>query len=126
MHSSTSLTNGAAIAVAESVCCIYHKARKFGESSSEESSTDSDSECDHDHHRHQHHRSVQGNGGAEKERNPEGADVEELESDNEPNAYERPPGWKRKKGKRKANCELSDSLLLQSSLTPRSLTGLFI
>ncbi|KAF9778894.1 phosphatase inhibitor-domain-containing protein [Thelephora terrestris] len=85
------------------ICCIYHKARKFGESSSEESSSDSDSECDHDHHRHQHHRSVQGNGGTEKERNPEGAEVEELESDNEPNAYERPPGWKRKKGKRKAN-----------------------
>lgn len=87
------------------VCCIYHKARKFGESSSEESSSgsESDSECDHTRHRHRPHQSPDGNGGAEKERNGEGAQVEELESDNEPNAYERPSGWKRNKGKRKAN-----------------------
>ena len=92
------------------VCCIYHKARKFGESSSEESSSDSDSdsECDHAHRQHRHHRSANGNGGAEKERNGEGAQVEELESDDEPNAYERPPGWKRGKGKSRANCEPSD------------------
>lgn len=104
------------------VCCIYHKAKKFGESSSEESSSDSDSECDHAHHRHQHHRSANGNGGAEKERSSEGAQVEELESDGEPNAYERPSGWKRNKGKRKANCEPSSFQSAESPLIPRSLT----
>ena len=87
----------------ESVCCIYHKAKKFGESSSEESSSDSD--CDHDHRRHRHHRSANGNGGAERERDGEGAQVEELENDDEPNAYERPSGWKRNKEKRNANSE---------------------
>ncbi|KAF9643766.1 hypothetical protein BDM02DRAFT_1321104 [Thelephora ganbajun] len=86
------------------ICCIYHKTRNFGESSSEESSSDSDSdsECDHAHHQHQHHRSSNGNEGAERERNEEDAQVEGLGSDDEPNAYERPPGWKRSKGKRKA------------------------
>lgn len=93
--------------VAELVCCIYHKAKKFGESSSEESSSDSDSDsaCDHDHRRHRHHRSANGNGGAERQRDGEGVHVEELESDGEPNAYERPSGWKRNKGKRNANGE---------------------
>lgn len=92
---------------AESVCCIYHKARNFGESSSEESSSDSDSdsECGRAHHHHRHHRPANGNGVAENERNGEGAQVEELVSDDEPNAYERPPGWKKGKGKRKANGE---------------------
>jgi protein phosphatase 1 regulatory subunit 11 len=99
------LTNVDLLPVAEPVCCIYHKARKFGESSSEESSSDSDSdsECDHAHRRHRNHQPANGNGGAEKERNREGAQVEELESDDEPNAYERPPGWKRNKGERKAS-----------------------
>ena len=96
--------------MAESVCCIYHKARKFGESSSEESSSDSDSDsdCDRAHHHHRHHQPADGNGGAERERGEEGAQVEELESDDEPNAYERPPGWKKNKGKRNANGELKD------------------
>lgn len=86
----------------ESVCCIYHKARKFGESSSEEpsSDSDSDSDCNHGHRRHQ---SANGNGGGERERDGEGAQIEELESDDEPNAYERPPGWKKNKGKTNAN-----------------------
>ena len=109
--------------MAKSVCCIYHKARKFGETSSEESSSDSDSDsdCDSAHHRHPHHRSANGNGGAEKERNGEGAQVEELESDDEPNAYERPSGWKKNKGKRKANGELKDFRPVDSFLTQRSL-----
>jgi len=111
----------------ESVCCIYHKARKFGESSSEESSSDSDSdsECDHAHHRHQHHRSANGNGGAEKERSGEGAQVEELESDEEPNAYERPPGWKKNKGKRRANGEFQSFQLVNPFLTHCSLSEVF-
>jgi protein phosphatase 1 regulatory subunit 11 len=89
-----------------SVCCIYHKARKFGESSSEESSdSGSGSDCGYVHHQHRHHQSGNGSGGAEKERNGEGAQVEELESDGEPNAYERPSGWKKNKGKRRANGE---------------------
>ena len=105
------LTNIALSPAAEPVCCIYHKARKFGESSSEESSSDSDSGsgCDHAHHRHPHHRPANGDAGAEKERNGEGAQIGELESDDEPNAYERPSGWKKNKGKRRANGGSGDS-----------------
>ena len=108
------LINIGLLLVGESVCCIYHKARKFAESSSEDSSSDSDSDSDrdHTHHRHRHHQSANGNGGAEKERNGEGAQVEELESDDEPNAYERPPGWKNK-GKRKANGEYQNFWLVR-------------
>ena len=47
--------------------------------------------------------------------------VEELESDDEPNAYERPSGWKKNKGKRKANGELKDFRPVDSFLTQRSL-----
>lgn len=109
-----------------SVCCIYHKARKFGESSSEESSSDSDSdsECDRAHHHHRHHQPANGNGGGERERDGERAQVEELESDDEPNAYERPPGWKKNKGKRNANGELKDVRTADSFLTQRSLMDL--
>lgn len=112
--------------VAQSVCCIYHKARKFGESSSEESSSDSDSDsdCGRSHHHHRHHQSADGDGGAERERNGECAQVEELESDGEPNAYERPPGWKKNKGKRKADGELRDVRPADSLLTQRSLMDL--
>ena len=108
------LTNLRQSFASDPVCCIYHKARKFGESSSEESSSDSDSdsECDHTYHRHRHHPPANGDGGAEKERGGEGGQIEELESDDEPNAYERQPGWKRNKGKRKANCASQCSYLL--------------
>lgn len=110
----------------KSVCCIYHKARKFGESSSEESSSDSDSDsdCDRAHHHHRHHQPANGNGGGERERDGEGAQVEELESDDEPNAYERPPGWKKSKGKRNANGEFNDVRPADPLLTQRSLMDL--
>jgi hypothetical protein len=44
-------------------------------------------------------------GGAEKERNGGGAQVEELESDDEPNAYERPPGGRKTRGRETLNGE---------------------
>ena len=38
------------------VCCVYHKPRRFDESSSDESSSDSDSDsCSHHHHDHSGH-----------------------------------------------------------------------
>ena len=120
------LTNVGLSPAAESVCCIYHKARKFGESSSEESSSDSDSDSDYDHshQNHRHYQSASGGGGAERERNGEGAQVKELESDDEPNAYERPPGWKKNKGKRNANGKLKDPRPIDFLLTQRSMMDL--
>ncbi|KAI0080935.1 hypothetical protein K474DRAFT_1657096, partial [Panus rudis PR-1116 ss-1] len=97
------------------VCCIYHRPKRFDESSSsDESSDESDSSCDgHDHshasgsrrrHRHAHRpESPNNNGNADggaNLRSREGGEtvVHEVESDSdERNAYERPP--RRKKGK---------------------------
>ena len=79
------------------VCCIYHKPRKFDESSSEESS-DSEDEgraCGHAGHNHEPHA------GPSQQARPEGSGVvHELENceDSDPNAYERQP---RNPGKRK-------------------------
>ncbi|GJE89930.1 protein phosphatase inhibitor Ypi1 domain-containing protein [Phanerochaete sordida] len=75
------------------ICCIYHKPRKFGESSSEESS-DSDSDTDSHHHRHRScsHRSQPRDGA-------DSAAGGEDRPEYEPNAYERQPGRKSKKGK---------------------------
>jgi len=92
------------------VCCIYHKARKFDESSSEESSSDDDSDdsAPHEHprshcrHRQPHtsrsrHRAGDNDGTLEEDSG--NAEIHELSSDDEPNAYERVP--RRKKIKRK-------------------------
>ena len=84
-----------------SVCCIYHKPKRFDESSDEDSSdSDSESSCDHghEHHVHSHGRGRPGEG-AERTHGDGGAIVHELEEP-EPNAYEVAPGSK--KGKRKA------------------------
>lgn len=85
------------------VCCIYHKPRKFDESSSEESS-DSDSDCDNRHqHRHSHGRrpSPGGDRLARPQTRPdEPATVHQLEDNEDRNAYEIVPSSK--KGKRKA------------------------
>jgi len=80
------------------VCCIYHKPRRFDESSSEESS-DSEDEgrpCGHAGHNHQPQA------GPSQQVRPEGSSVaHELEhcDDSEPNTYERQP---RNPGKRQA------------------------
>lgn len=85
-----------------SVCCIYHKPKRFDESSDEDSS-DSDSDSDHHSHTHSHHRHGHGHEaqGAERSLPEVGGVVHELEDESGPNAYERDPGSK--KGKRTAN-----------------------
>ena len=83
------------------VCCIYHKPRRFDESSDEDSSdSESESDCDHGHdHYHTHSRGRPGEG---SQRNHEegGGVIHGVEENPEPNAYEVIPGSK--KGKRKA------------------------
>ncbi|KAJ3484490.1 hypothetical protein NLI96_g5609 [Meripilus lineatus] len=87
------------------VCCIYHKPRRFDESSSEESSdSDSDSSCGHDHHtpnrrraRRNHEPSENGEGGSTRSRDPGDSTVHELEDGSgERNMYERVPRGKPK------------------------------
>ncbi|KAF3385571.1 Type 1 phosphatases regulator ypi1 [Penicillium rolfsii] len=93
------------------VCCIYHKARPVGESSSEESSSsssDSDSESDTDRrnhmaHRHSHPRGRRPSGENEADPSADAAAVEGCCSDHHqqkikrrrrkpsPNAYEKMP-----------------------------------
>lgn len=99
-----------------SVCCIYHKPKRFDESSDEEDSSDSEddkSDNDHNshhhhHHHHHHHRGTQrpldpdarnttalrGDGGS--------GTMLEIRDDSTPNTYERPTPNKPKKGKEKA------------------------
>ncbi|KZP17715.1 hypothetical protein FIBSPDRAFT_864708 [Athelia psychrophila] len=99
------------------VCCIYHKPKRFDESSSEESSdsdsdSDVDSGCEGHNHTHRHRtpldraaparrRPAARDEGAARERGGADGAVHELElqDDSEPNAYEAAPS---KKGKRKA------------------------
>jgi len=80
------------------ICCIYHKPRRFDESSSEEVSDSEDEghSCAHTGHNHQPHA------GPSQQARPDGSGVvHSLESceDGEPNAYERQP---HNSGKRKA------------------------
>ena len=111
------------------VCCIYHKPRKFDESSSEESSdsdSDSDSSCDRNHS-HSHPRrtnnvprdgpdssSRQGANTADRGN----ASVVHQLNDTVPdsNAYERVPGRKSKKGKAPARNSGGES----SSILPHA------
>jgi len=90
------------------VCCIYHKPKRFDESSDEDSSdSDSDSSCDHNYpsHRHSHGhrnrtRAPRGDGGAAETRGNQGVGVVyQLEDNSESNAYEIIPASR--KGKRK-------------------------
>lgn len=96
------------------ICCIYHKPRKFDESSSEESSdsdSGSDSDCNHNHphthgprrrHAHRDGPSPPSNGSDSNTRSREGggeAIVHSIEDeDSDTNKYERAP-MKPKKGK---------------------------
>jgi protein phosphatase 1 regulatory subunit 11 len=95
-----------------SVCCIYHKPRRFDESSSEEDSDDDESSSDDDgrarpshlnrrhHHRHSHDHEHDGECGTARGSNG-GPSIETLESDGDDcNAYERQPSSG--KGKAKA------------------------
>ncbi|KDQ52765.1 hypothetical protein JAAARDRAFT_61770 [Jaapia argillacea MUCL 33604] len=102
------------------ICCIYHKPRRFDESSSDESSSDSDSDssCDrpHSHRNHNHDRPRRrpspdrdpgrgdnaGSGGMRDGGSGGGAVVNELPEEPEANAYERIPKGS-KKGKMKAD-----------------------
>ncbi|KAG5718844.1 hypothetical protein E4T56_gene6384 [Termitomyces sp. T112] len=93
------------------ICCIYHKPRKFDESSSEDDSdSDSDSSLNirrprrhiHDHdrdHDHKHHNE-ESNGAGPQVRSSQSETVCELEKDEDHNAYERMPSSN--KGKQKA------------------------
>ena len=85
-----------------SVCCIYHKPKRFDESSDEDSSdSDSESDCGHGHeHRRTHSHGRGGPGPTAERSHREGGVIHELESDPEPNAYEVAPASK--KGKRNA------------------------
>ncbi|KAI0789958.1 phosphatase inhibitor-domain-containing protein [Abortiporus biennis] len=94
------------------ICCIYHKPKRFDESSSEESSSDSDSDSscgghDHQHNRrrvHRHHHrphdsNSNGDSGSSNMRNRDGGDstVHELDKEpDEPNVYEKVPKGKGK------------------------------
>ncbi|EJD07028.1 uncharacterized protein FOMMEDRAFT_76123 [Fomitiporia mediterranea MF3/22] len=110
------------------ICCIFRKDKPFGESSSSDSNSsdsdaDSDSDSDsgraqpggrmgqrrnflhrsHPHpHDHDHDSECNGDGdGLAMQDTDESTVVQQLSDDEyEPNAYERPPGWKRGKGKR--------------------------
>ena len=92
-----------------SVCCIYHKPRRFDESSDESSDSDSDSSssCPHEHdhnHNHRPNRSRRGSSSSNSQQPQRTRGVvhePELLDDAEPNAYEQQPELK--KGKRKAS-----------------------
>ena len=72
------------------VCCIYHKPKRFDESSGEDSSdSDSDSNCGRESHPHIGHHS--GDNGTERH-----CDSGGIPEDSEPNAYEVGPGKKDK------------------------------
>jgi len=84
------------------ICCIYHKPKRFDESSDEDSSdSDSESDCSHGHDHSRAH--AQRSAGERVERSRSGSEIREvvhkLEDESEPNAYEVGPGSK--KGKKK-------------------------
>ncbi|KAG1750897.1 phosphatase inhibitor-domain-containing protein [Suillus lakei] len=79
------------------ICCIYHKPRRFDESSDEESSgSDSDSDCQHSNcprQRRTHH--PEGDGLATRDALNRGVIHEPEEAGSSSNAYERAPKSKR-------------------------------
>ncbi|KAI0366179.1 hypothetical protein BV20DRAFT_1046376 [Pilatotrama ljubarskyi] len=96
------------------ICCIYHRPKRFDESSSDESSDDSDSSCEsrtprrcrgHDHD-HDDHSNGAGHGTATRDSQGGGV-VHELDSDSDDaNAYERMPRRKPKKTKNVSHADL--------------------
>jgi hypothetical protein len=106
----------------QAVCCIYHKPRRFDESSSEEDSSDSDSGSDGGakptnyrrrwrHHRHEHdHDHGEDCGSTQRDTRESNGNtssasstVHESDPTPEPNAYERGPSTS--KGKMKAGVD---------------------
>jgi len=83
------------------VCCIYHKPRAFGESSSEESSSssssdDSDSDSGVPPKRHEHsHNEINGDGACPRHARRQKKDQRKRKPS--PNAYERMPDYGKKK-----------------------------
>ena len=82
------------------VCCIYHRPKRFDESSDEDSSdsgSESDSSCNHDHAPHSHPRRPHGGArGPPPTRDEQGAGIIDYGR----NAYETVPSSK--KGKKRA------------------------
>ena len=110
------------------VCCIYHKPRRYDESSSDDSSdSESDSSCEHRRppsRRTQPHDGAGPSAGGEGSATRDGASttVQVVHEHNiEPNAYERQPGRKSKKGKAPAQ-EPSDpaATTVEEDSGPRS------
>ncbi|KAF8896023.1 phosphatase inhibitor-domain-containing protein [Infundibulicybe gibba] len=99
------------------ICCIYHKPKRFDESSDEDSSdSDTDSSCGQSPHAHPHsHRHApQHEGGGAQMRTREGSTVvHQLEDQPEPNAYETVPS---KKGKRRYNVNTTTSSTFDASM----------
>ncbi|CCM02778.1 uncharacterized protein FIBRA_04886 [Fibroporia radiculosa] len=86
------------------ICCIYHKPKKFDESSDEESDdsdSDSDASCSRGHlgHRRAHHHASDGDSDGQPLRSGDGGvTVAELEdSSDDANMYERQSGGKKGK-----------------------------
>ncbi|KAG2076505.1 hypothetical protein BDR04DRAFT_1089629 [Suillus decipiens] len=81
------------------ICCIYHKPRRFDESSEEESSgSDSDSDCQHSNcqrQRRMHHLEGNSNGVAIGDTLNRGVIHEVEEAGSSSNAYERTPKAKK-------------------------------
>ncbi|KAI0696941.1 phosphatase inhibitor-domain-containing protein [Cytidiella melzeri] len=92
------------------ICCIYHKPKRFDESSSEESSSDSDSDsdCEHNHPRRHNAREnpeSRGEGSNTRSRDSAGVVHELHDPANEVNRYERAPRRKGKKPVARNNCK---------------------
>jgi len=100
------------------ICCIYHKPKRFDESSDSDSSSSddgSDSECDHEHHHHRHQCSSRrpdrqgsgdddGSGGRQDAlaaRDDSTTVTVHEPTEAEPNAYEKQPPDSKRKGKGK-------------------------
>jgi len=87
------------------ICCIYHKPRRFDESSSESESDSSDSDgrdrarptrrCRHHHGAHRHgHEDGSGSASGIARRDAQGGSTVHEIDDSDVNAYERNPKWK--------------------------------
>jgi len=89
------------------ICCIYHKPRRFDESSSSDESDSDSGSCSHHDHDHNNNHRVNPSRRGSSSSNPQQAQgargaVHEpaILDDTQPNAYETQP--ESKKGKRKA------------------------
>ncbi|KAB5594899.1 Cytidylyltransferase [Ceratobasidium theobromae] len=81
------------------ICCIYHKPRRFDESSSESSSDESDSSCGSNDSRKRSHNHPHNRGDQSNTSHPNGGSSSTFHADPGPNAYEKSSSSS--KGKRK-------------------------